>query len=185
MKKNVALNITCWSLALVGSCLTLLAAGLNDIPQIRSTVLTNAASLRMSADNVVSNFTVLSSETNGTLWEITAQDACGIGTNGVFTYSLNDTTNVIRVVCRDSSSNGRDYAYYPDGSVRLCAEYNAGNLYGIYLKFFTNAQVSIFMNTSNNYYVGEGYEFNESGDIINAKTTAVPVSLQYEFGPPQ
>ncbi len=185
MKKYFAMKWLCWTATFVGSCVVLLAADLDDIPEIRSTVLTNAASFAMSADSVATNFTVLGTQTNGTLLEITAKDACGSGTNGVFTYSLSDTSNVVRVECRDASNNGTDYAYYSGGNVRLYAEYEEGNLDGIYMKFHTNTQVSLFMNTSNNYYVSEGYEFNESGDILNAKTTAVPVSLQYEFGPPQ
>jgi hypothetical protein len=162
MKKHVALKIACPAVAVAGFCISTFAAGLNDIPQIRGAVLTNAASLVMSASTVVTNFTVLSTKTNGTLLEITAQNVCGSGTNGVFTYSLGDTSTVIRVVCRDPSNNGMDYAFYLGGTVRLYAEYREGNLDGVYMKFHTNTQVSLFMNTSNNYYIGEGYEFHKS-----------------------
>ncbi|HHU35580.1 MAG: hypothetical protein WAQ74_00555 [Kiritimatiellia bacterium] len=161
------------------------AADLDDIPGIRSMVLTNASSLAMPAAGVVSNFTVVSTQTNGTLLQITAQDVCGTGTQGVFSYSLDDTTNVIRVVCRDDEDTGTDYWFFPAGTVRFYSEYHAGNMDGIYMKFHTNTEVSIFMNVSNNSFIGKCYEFATDGSISQVTTTSVPRSVLYYVNPPQ
>lgn len=162
----------------------IMASDFDDIPQIRSSILSNSAMMALSAAAVSTNFTLLAVQTNGTLLQLTAQDAYGVGTNATFSYALDDQSKVLRVVCRDNSSNGVDFGYFPGGNVRLYSEYTEGNLNGVHVKLFTNTQVNLFMNTSNNYYVGEGYEFNVSGAIVNATTATVPVSLQYECGPP-
>lgn len=171
--------------AFVCTCIALMAADLDDIPEIRSMVLTNASSLAMSVESVSTNFTVVSTQTNGTLVQITAQDVCGTGTNGVFSYSLNDTTNVIRVVCRDEEDSGADYWYFPSGTVRFYSEYDAGNMDGIYMKFYTNTEVSIFMNVSNNYFIGKCYEFDTEGTVSQVTTASVPQSMLYQVNPPQ
>jgi antitoxin component YwqK of YwqJK toxin-antitoxin module len=82
-----------------------------------------------------------------------------------------------------------DYWYHersPRGMIRRYTEYKGDMNDGIHMTFDTNAVVRLFMNASNNYIVGEGYEFNESGNIIFAQTTSVPtVSLEYRHHPPK
>ena len=185
MEKSFTTGIFLFMSAVVCTCVALMATDLDDIPEIRSMVMTNASSLVMSAESVYTNFTVVATQTNGTLLQITAQDVCGFGTNGVFSYSLNDTTNVIQVVCRDKNGSGADYWFFPSGTLRFYSEYSAGNMDGIYMKFHTNTEVSIFFNVSNNYFIGKCYEFNAEGTISQVITASVPRSMLYQVNPPQ
>lgn len=169
----------CAIVVVVGSCVVVLAGNFCDSPVIRSGGLSNGACLAMSAASVTTRFAVVRIQTNGTLLQITARDVCGVGTNAEFAYSLRDMSNVLSVACRDASSNGFDCAYFPGGGLRKYVEYARGTLDGVYVEFFTNKQISLYMNTSNNWAVGTVYEFNQSGAVINAMTSDVPVSLHY------
>lgn len=169
---------------LVGVVATgVVATDLGDIPAIRDMVISNSASLFMTSEAVQTNYTIAIMETNGTLLQITAEDVCGDGTNAIFSYSLSDISNVVRVVCRDASNNGINYWYYFGGNVRFYSEYDEGNLHGYYMKLHTNAEVSLFMNVSNNYFVGTFYEFAEDGSVSQSITASVPQSMIYEDGP--
>ncbi len=170
-------------ITLAGVSLTIIATEVNDISEIRGDVLRKASFLKMSASNVVEKLTILSSKTNGACLEITALNVCGLGTNGVFTYSLLNLTDVSKVECRDSSTNGMDFFYYNTGALCSYKEYQRGEMFGVYMCFLTNTQVEVFLTTSNNFHVGKAYYFNDAGSVTNVVNADVPVSLLYTIPP--
>lgn len=185
MQKRIVEKGVVFIAIIVTFCCSLAAADFDDIPQIRSSVVSNGALFAISEEGVFSKFTILNVKTNGTLLEVTAKDVCGVGTNGVFSYSLRNHASVVRVECRDASDSGADYFFSDGGSVLNYAEYKEGKLHGVYMRFFTNSFVKVFMNMSNHCFVGKSYEFDMSGNVMNITTANVPISLEYQIGPPQ
>lgn len=160
-----------------------IGADTNEVQNIRAEVNSNGAALFLPSSVVTSSYTISSIQTNGTLLCVTAEDACGVGTNGIFSYSLANTAAVVRVDCRDAAGNGCHFDYDPDGKVRAYWEMKADKLDGVFMKFHTNTQVSYFMIPSNNFFVGEAYQFGPDGVLTGVTTASVPVSLEYQVGP--
>ena len=167
----------------MGFSFAVLAVSVDEALAIKNAVVAKAARLNMSSTNVMASYTILNVETNVGSLEITAQNVEGSGTNGMFSYKLKDLSAPEMIVCLDEQTNGFYLYYQPNGSPSTYDESSFGRRTDYYVGFHNNGNIETFVQSSNFYFVGAAYGFNEAGVMTNAVFRQTPF-LPTVVGPP-